>query len=113
MQRSLDELERPSIPAIRGRAVEERAAASQAVRCRKGKAENTPALYPTAVICGALIEAKTTITKTYTATTMAATTLAPSTNTIRVSPIAICLARRYRIERRTSDLLVEAAPGAA
>ena len=72
------------VPAIRGRTVEERAAAQKAVCPQVGK-PGSFSQYPQAVICGALVVAKTTSVKTYTATSTVTTTLPAITNTITVS----------------------------
>ncbi|KAL8717643.1 MAG: hypothetical protein Q9225_005132 [Loekoesia sp. 1 TL-2023] len=82
-KRSIEDV-KAAAPAIRGRTVQERAPSSSGVvvRCSKGGPPHfAPAQYPTSVICGALVQAVTTTTKSFTATTTATTTLAPVTET--------------------------------
>lgn len=82
-KRSLEMAAAP-VPAIRGRSVEERAASRIQV-CPEVGRPGSFSQYPQTVICGALVIAKTTSTRTYTATSTVSTTLPVVTNTITVS----------------------------
>ncbi|KAI4223085.1 MAG: hypothetical protein LQ349_007498 [Xanthoria aureola] len=68
-------------PAIRGRRMEERAAPRK-LSCPQVGKPGSFGQFPQSVICGALVIAKTTSTRTFTATNKATTTLPVATSTI-------------------------------
>ncbi|CAO1606483.1 hypothetical protein XANCAGTX0491_009982 [Xanthoria calcicola] len=73
-------------PAIRGRRMEERAAPRK-LSCPQVGKPGSFGQFPQSVICGALVIAKTTSTRTFTATNKATTTLPVATSTITVSSL--------------------------
>ena len=86
---------------IRGRHVEERTNTNKPI-CPPVGNPGWFSQYPSAVTCGVLVVAKTTISKTYTATKTATTTLPTSTSTLTVSTLALVLLLGYPLLEQIS-----------
>ncbi|KAL8873537.1 MAG: hypothetical protein Q9174_001019 [Haloplaca sp. 1 TL-2023] len=85
-KRSAVDAPAPAALAIRGRQIQERPAGKHLDR----RTWQNPGsnLYPTSVVCGALVAAITTTTKTFSATRTATTTLKPATQSITTATTA-------------------------
>lgn len=110
-KRSLEDV----LPAIRGRLAQPlEGRAAVVIKCPAigGPKQFSPALYPTSTLCGTLVQAITTTTKTYTATTKTTTTLAPSTitSTVNTQNSLYCACSRYPFYTFTKHAFIRPPP---